>query len=277
MTCILGHTRLRIIDLSPEADQPMPNEDGTVWVTYNGELYNHPELRRELEHGGHSFRSTSDTEVLVHLYERRTATCPRCSGGCVGCSRSPCSTRLAAGWCWRGIGWASSRCTTPRSRAVSRSPPRREPSRGPGPCPARLDDAGLGTYLVWGRLRGEQTHPRRGPGAHARLVPRLASRCSRIVRWFSPEVRPAADVAADGVRLLRAALDDAVSRHLVADRPVGVFLSGGVDSGAVIRTPLARGPVRALTVTFPDAAPRRGTRRRAAGRGPAAPNTSRSP
>jgi asparagine synthase (glutamine-hydrolysing) len=76
VTCILGHTRLRIIDLSPKADQPMPNEDGTVWVTYNGELYNHRELRRELEHSGHSFRSTSDTEVLVHLYEREDGDVP---------------------------------------------------------------------------------------------------------------------------------------------------------------------------------------------------------
>src|SRR5207344_927604 len=60
------------------------------------------------------------------------------------------------------------------------------------------------------------------------------------------------------VRLLRAALDDAVSRHLIADRPVGVFLSGGVDSGAVIRTAARGGRVRALTVTFPEAEPNEG-------------------
>src|SRR4249920_2315686 len=69
MTSVIGHTRLRIIDLSSEADQPLANEDGTVWVTYNGELYNDPELRRWLEAHGHTFRSRTDTEVLVHLYE----------------------------------------------------------------------------------------------------------------------------------------------------------------------------------------------------------------
>src|SRR5213082_2907730 len=69
LTGVLGHTRLRIIDLSPEGDQPLANEDGTIWVTYNGELYNHRELRSDLERAGHRFRSRTDTEVLVHLYE----------------------------------------------------------------------------------------------------------------------------------------------------------------------------------------------------------------
>src|SRR5687767_6535017 len=64
--CSLGHTRLRVIDLSPEADQPLCNETGDIWVSYNGEIYNHSELRWELERGGHRFRSRSDTEILVH-------------------------------------------------------------------------------------------------------------------------------------------------------------------------------------------------------------------
>ena len=65
----LGHRRLSIIDLSPAASQPMTNEDGTIRLTYNGEIYNYKELRRELEAKGHRFRSDSDTEVVVHLYE----------------------------------------------------------------------------------------------------------------------------------------------------------------------------------------------------------------
>ena len=65
----LLHTRLRIIDLSPTGDQPMSNEDGTVWTVFNGEIYNHHELQAELEKRGHRFRGRADTEVLPHLYE----------------------------------------------------------------------------------------------------------------------------------------------------------------------------------------------------------------
>jgi len=65
----LLHTRLSIIDLSPAGAQPMANEDGTVWAVFNGEIYNHRELRRNLEAHGHIFRGRSDTEVLPHLYE----------------------------------------------------------------------------------------------------------------------------------------------------------------------------------------------------------------
>ena len=63
------HTRLKIIDLSPAGAQPMANEDDTVWVTFNGEIYNFAELRRQLESEGHRFRSHADTEVIVHGYE----------------------------------------------------------------------------------------------------------------------------------------------------------------------------------------------------------------
>src|SRR3954462_2050540 len=70
----LGHARLSIVDLEGGA-QPLANEDGTVWITFNGEIFNHVELRRELLARGHRFRTHSDTETIVHAYEDRGARC----------------------------------------------------------------------------------------------------------------------------------------------------------------------------------------------------------
>jgi asparagine synthase (glutamine-hydrolysing) len=73
----LGHRRLAIIDLSPAGSQPMTNEDGTLWITYNGEIYNFESIRRELEERGHRFRSATDTEVVLHAYEEWGVECLR--------------------------------------------------------------------------------------------------------------------------------------------------------------------------------------------------------
>ena len=71
----LGHCRLAIIDLSPKGHQPMANEDKTIWIVYNGEIYNFQEIREELVKKGHVFNSRTDTEVVIHAYEEWGAGC----------------------------------------------------------------------------------------------------------------------------------------------------------------------------------------------------------
>src|SRR5215204_5382070 len=71
----LGHRRLSIVDLSSAGHQPMSNEDGTVWITYNGEIYNHAALRQELIARGHTYRSHTDSETIIHLYEEEGERC----------------------------------------------------------------------------------------------------------------------------------------------------------------------------------------------------------
>src|SRR5690348_3875223 len=77
----LGHRRLSIVDLSPAGHQPMCNEDGTVWLVFNGEIYNYVELAVGLRSRGHAFRSDSDSEVILHLYEEKGEECIRFLNG----------------------------------------------------------------------------------------------------------------------------------------------------------------------------------------------------
>lgn len=252
-SCVLGHTRLRIIDLSPLADQPMPNEDRTVWVAYNGEIYNFRELRAQLEKAGHQLRSHTDTDVLVHLYEETDGDLAEMLAllrgmfafaifdarqGRLVLARDRMGIKPMY-WTETGGGVAFAS----EVRALARA----------GFAGGEPDPKAVASYLTWGVVPGPSTIL---AGVHE-LPPgsflEWHRGSVRVQRWWTPEVKPEELLAHDAVRLVRGALSDSISRHLIADRPLGAFLSGGIDSGAVVTMAARAGALRALTVTFPDA------------------------
>ena len=113
----LGMRRLRIIDLAG-GKQPIANEDGTVWVVFNGEIYNFPELRQELTSRGHRFSTNSDTEVIVHLYEEQGIGCVRALRGMFAFAIWDQRTQTLSS---PATASARNRCTTPRRAAASGS------------------------------------------------------------------------------------------------------------------------------------------------------------
>ena len=110
----LGHRRLAILDLEG-GRQPLTNEDGSVSLVFNGEIYNYLDLRRRLEGAGHKFRTASDTETIVHLYEDEGLDFLKHLSGMFALALWDAKRR----WCWPAIDWARSRWSIASSRAGS--------------------------------------------------------------------------------------------------------------------------------------------------------------
>ncbi len=231
----LAHRRLSILDLSPAGSQPMVSEDGTVVLVFNGEIYNFRELRAELEASGHRFRGQSDTEVLLHLYiAHGEAMLPRLNGIFAFAlwdkrNQSLFVARDALGVkplyyaeTSKGFAFASEikslLCLVPEVR--------------------ELDIPSLHRYLSFLWCPGEGT-PLHGV---LKLLPgeALVVQAGKILRrwiWYQlPVFRGiTGDLSeADSVLGTVDALRQAVQRQLVADVPVGAFLSGGLDSSSVV-------------------------------------------
>jgi asparagine synthase (glutamine-hydrolysing) len=254
--CALAHRRLSIIDLRPEGRQPMTNESGSVAVTFNGEIYNYRGLRSQLEAHGHRFRSRTDSEVLAHLFEDDAGPVSQLDGMFAFgvwnqerrkliLARDPFGKKPL--YYSHGNGWFA---FASELSALERIPK----------FERNIDRDGLGFYLLFGYLpapwtiyRGVKKLP---PGSwleidfaggqpgeaqaqtFARFEPRRPQRWERF-RSVGPQVER-----------LRELLVASVAKRLVADVPLGAFLSGGIDSSLVVAIMTRELGVRAQTFSI---------------------------
>ncbi|HVD11850.1 MAG TPA: asparagine synthase (glutamine-hydrolyzing) [Gaiellaceae bacterium] len=245
----LAARRLAIIDLET-GDQPIANEDGTVHVVQNGELYNYRELRTELERAGHRFRTHGDTEVLVHLYERDgLAFAQRLRGMFAVALWDATLRRLVLARDRYGIKPLYYRAGDDGLEFASelRALPRGE-----------IDLDALEAFLAFNSIPAPLTifrEVRKLPPGHL-LV--WESGEVRIERYARPAPAAGDDLREDDeaelLEELRARLRDSVRAHLVSDVPVGVLLSGGIDSSALaaLAAQETSEPVRTFSIGFEE-------------------------
>lgn len=252
----LGNRRLAIVDPSPAGRNPMPNEDGRVWITFNGEIYNHQSLRAALEAKGHRYRSHTDTESIIHLYEERGLDFVTELDGdfaiglwdenkrVIALARDrigvkPLYYMLAGG----RLIFASEIKAILQHPSVSRD----------------IDEQALYHYLTF------LTTP--APQTLFAGINKLPAGCLltcdergdvKIARYWDaigdgqtvPRVHDEQEIADELLRLLR----ESVAKRMMSDVPLGVFLSGGIDSSAnvALMAELTGKPVRTFTVGFRD-------------------------
>jgi len=249
----LAFRRLAIIDLSSAGHQPMSNEDGTVWIVFNGEIYNFQELHADLQ-SRHQFRSRSDTEVLVHLYEERGAEMVDALDGMFGL----CIVDLKR-----------------RSLLLARDPfgikplyyaldDRRlvfgseiKPLLASGEVSREIDRAALNDFFDFHWIPAPRSifrDVRKLPPAHT-LELDLNTWQSRQRRYWQPQYVPQAGRSLDDwANEAEAVLERSVRSQLVADVPLGLFLSGGIDSTLVTAAAAksVREHLRTFTIGFDD-------------------------
>ena len=252
----LGHARLAIIDRSEGADQPMVSGDGRLALVFNGELYNFQQRRSELQRCGEVFRTRSDTEVMLKLYERHGLACLDFVKGMFafglwdGGARTLLLARdrlgekplyffvLPDG----NILFASEIKALLRHPSVER----------------RINLLALDDYLTYLYVPGRSTIFE----GILKLQPgeRLLWRASNVTiesYWTLPPVDSAARATPDILGQIQSRLDESVASTLVADVPVGIFLSGGLDSSAIVAAAASRtSRLKTFTVTFDSGASR---------------------
>jgi len=256
MSAGLGHRRLSIIDLSEAGRQPMPNEDKSLWIVFNGEIYNFQSLRSELEQKGHHFRSRTDTEVILHLYEEEGLTGIHRLAGMFAFAlwdeRSEtlliCRDRvgikpLVYYWDGRTFLFAS------EIKSILQDPT----------VPKEIDWNAMKLYLTLNYIPSPYTifkNIRKLRPGHVLLYQNGSVREEEYWTLQAPppmSVLPSEDFASQKKSLF-STLEEAVRSHMIADVPIGAFLSGGLDSSIVVGL-MSRNsaiPVKTYSIGYKD-------------------------
>jgi asparagine synthase (glutamine-hydrolysing) len=249
----LGMRRLSIIDLSANGAQPMTNEDQTVWIIYNGEIYNFQEERAWLQQKGHVFNSLTDTEVIIHLYEELGPECVH---------------RLRGMFAFAIYDLKKQELFVARDRLGIKplyyveSPDRFmfaseiKALLASGLLQPELDPAALDHYLTFGCVPAPETMlkgVRALPPGHAIQISKGRAKVYRY--WDLPEEGSVQCPDDEVIPRTRSLLEESIRLHQISDAPLGAFLSGGIDSTAVVGA-MSRAldrPVRTFSIGFRNA------------------------
>jgi len=246
----LGHDRLSIIDLSASGHQPMSNEDGSVWLAYNGEVYNFRELREQLALKGHTFRSRTDTEAIIHAYEEWGADCVSRFNGMFAFALWDEKKNLLM-LARDRIGKKPLYYYSGPNGIVFASEPKAILAF-PG-FQKQIDMASLQKYLLYEYVPS--------PNTIYKGIKRLGA--GSIMIWHDGaltsnkywDITFASAGVGDKEAAIKDLLEDSVRLRLVSDVPLGIFLSGGIDSSSITglaacATALER--VKTFTIGFDD-------------------------
>lgn len=243
----LGFRRLSIIDLA-EGHQPLCNEDESVWIVFNGEIYNYKKLRQELQELGHHFRTNSDTEVIVHLYEQYGEQCVRHLRGMFGfVIWDRRKQRLFGARDHFGI--KPFYYAADRERFVFASE-----IKSILACEGftrQVEMSGLLNYLTFQYVPEPKTMFAgilKLPPAHYIMV--SADGDMQIEQYWDPMFEPVERSFDDYVEEIRETLRDSVKHHLVSDVERGCFLSSGIDSTTIAACMREIEPIRTFSVGF---------------------------
>jgi asparagine synthase (glutamine-hydrolysing) len=253
----LGSRRLSILDLSPDGHMPMSNPQRTLWITYNGEIYNFRELRQELRAKGHQFVSESDTEVVLHLYQSEGPDCVKRLNGMFAfaiCDLRSATPRLFVARDHFGV---KPFYYTQQGGRFAFASEIKALLQVPG-IDAELDPEALHQYLTFLWVPDPETMFRgisKLPAGHYGI---FRDGQLKLTKYWDLSF-PAADAShpmSEGelAEEIRERFRRSVESQMISDVPIGAFLSAGLDSSSIVAmmSQASRQPVRTYTITFPS-------------------------